>query len=129
MSKINVCGDAIVLTSTMKLSDLRVIERFRPEALQILDDDKNVVFAIGTTVGCGSVNEYGMSFGSESHDENKYATITMCGRTIVGDVKEYIADEFGGAIAKLNELEAKLPEVLRDIQTAKQRVMDSVTVQ
>lgn len=129
MSKISVCGDAIVITSSMKLSDLRTIERFRPEALAVLDEDKEVVFAIGTTNGCGTVNEYGMSFGSETHDENKLATITMCGREIAGDVKEYIADNFGGVIAKLNELEEKLPEVLRDIQTAKQRVMDSITVQ
>lgn len=129
MSKINVCGDAIIFTSALKLSELRIIERFRPDALCILNEDKEPVFAVCTTEGCGSVNEFGMSFGSESHDENKLATITICGRDITGDVKEYIADNFGGAIAKLNELEAKLPDVLREIQSAKQRVMDSVTVQ
>lgn len=129
MSKISVCGDAIAIYSSLKLSDLRMVERFRPESLMILNEDKEPVFVVGTTDGCGTVNEFGMSFGSESHDDNKFATITLCGHGIVGDVKEYIADNYGGAIAKLNEIEARIPGVLSEIKAAKQRVMDSVTIQ
>lgn len=129
MSKIHVVGDAIVITSSMKLEDLRTIERFHPKALTLFNEDKEPIFAIGTTTGRGSVCECGMSFGSESRDENKLATITICGRGIVGDPKEYIADTFGGAIANLNKLESKLPDVLTKIKAAKQAVMDGISVQ
>lgn len=129
MSKTVVCGDAIVVKSSMKLEELRTISRFRPEALMLYDEDKKPIFGVGVSTGCGDINEYGMTFGSESHDEDKLATITMCGRNIAGDVKDYIADNFGGAIANLNKLEETLPTVLEEIKAAKQAVVDSITVQ
>ena len=72
----------------------------------------------------------GVSFGREANDGSHQATVTVClptGRTI-DDVKEYVADTIGGALAKLNKLEAHLPQVLEEIEDEKNGVLRSISV-
>lgn len=131
MAKIVIAGDAVVIKSALKLEDIRTIEKYRPKALTLMggEDGKEPIFAIGTTEGCGSINEVGASFGRESHDEDKYATITMVTAVgISGDIKEWVADRIGGAIINLNKLEEKLPTVLAEIEAEKAEVMGNITV-
>ena len=130
MSKITIAGDAVVITSSMKLEDIKTIEKYRPKALVLMggEDGKDPVFAIDTTEGTGSISEYGASFGRESHDDEKLATITMCLGTDASDVKDWVADKIGGAIISLNKLEEQLPAVLAEIAEEKARVMESITV-
>lgn len=130
MSKITIAGDAVVITSSLKLEDLKTIEKYRPKALVLMggEDGKEPVFAVGTAEGTGNINEYGASFGRESHDGDKLATITMCLGTDVSDVREWVADKIGGSIISLNKLEEQLPAVLAEIAEEKARVMESITV-
>lgn len=131
MAKIVIAGDAVVVTSTLKLEDIRTIEKYRPKALTLLggDDGKEPVFAIGTTDGCGSINQVGASFGRESHDEDKHAIITMVtGTGTTGDIKEWVADRIGTAIISLNKLEEQLPAVLAEIEDEKAEVLSNITV-
>jgi len=88
MAKIVIAGDAVVVTSALKLEDIHTIEKYRPKALVLKggEDGKEPIFAIGTTSGAGNINEVGASFGRESHDEGKLATVTMViGSTAVSD--------------------------------------------
>lgn len=63
MAKIVIAGDAIVVTSAMKLEDIKTIEKYRPNALTLMggEDGKEPIFAIGTTEGCGNINQVGAS--------------------------------------------------------------------
>lgn len=132
MAKITIAGDAVVVTSTMKLEDIRTIEKYRPSALNLMggEDGKEVIFAMGTAKsGTGSINEYGASFVRESNDEEKLATITMFPvDKAAGDIKEQVADKIGGAVMKLRELEETLPAVLREIAADKAAIMENITV-
>ena len=131
MAKIVIAGDAIVVTSAMKLEDIKTIEKYRPNALTLMggEDGKEPIFAIGTTEGCGNINQVGASFGRESHDDDKYATITMvAGCATDGDIKEWVADRIGTAIINLNKIEEKLPAVLEEIAAEKAEVMSDITV-
>jgi len=131
MAKIVIAGDAVVVTSALKLEDIRTIEKYRPKALTLMggDDGKEPVFAIGTTDGCGNINQVGASFGRESHDGEKLATITMCtGTAGTGDIKEWVADRIGTAIISLNKLEERLPAVLEEIEAEKAEVLSNITV-
>jgi len=130
MAKITVAGDAIVVTSSIKFEDIKTIAKYRPEKLTLMGgkDGKEPVFALGVTSGSGSINEFGASFGRETNNADKLATMTLVCSGIVGDVKEYVADKIGGALAKLNALEATLPDVLAEIAAAKGAIMDSITV-
>lgn len=131
MAKIVIAGDAVVVKSTLKLEDIRTIEKYRPKALVLMggEDGKEPVFAIGTTDGCGNINQVGASFGRESHDEDKLATITMVtGTGATGDIKEWVADRIGTAIISLNKLEEKLPAVLAEIEAEKAEVLSNISV-
>lgn len=130
MAKIVIAGDAIVVTSALKLEDIRTIEKYRPKELVLKggEDGKEPIFAVGTTSGAGNINAVGASFGRESHDEAKLATITMCTNGVTGDVKEWVADHIGTAIISLNKLEEKLPAVLEEIADEKAAVLSNITV-
>lgn len=132
MAKITIVGDAVVVTSSMKLEDLKTISKYRPEALILKggEDGKEPVFGISVVPrGMGELSKYGASFGSESHDDSKFATITMhmnCGD--VDDVKEAVADQLGATITNLTNLEKSLPDILSEIATEKAAVMNSISV-
>lgn len=130
MAKIVIAGDAIIVTSSMKLADIQTIQKYRPSELVLKggEDGKEPIFAIGVTNGAGNINEVGASFGRTSHDEEKFATITMVTDGVTGDIKEWVADRIGCAIISLNKLEEKLPAVLAEIEDQKAEVMGNITV-
>ena len=130
MAKITIAGDAVVITSTLKLEDIKTIEKYRPKSLVLKggEDGKEPVFAIGSTACAGSINNVGASFGSTTHNEEELACITMCLKGATGDVKEYVADKFGSAIMSLNKLEGTLPAVLSEIRAEKATVMGNISV-
>jgi hypothetical protein len=131
MAKITIAGDAVVVTSAFGLEELRTIQKYRPKALILKggEDGKEQIFAIGTTsVGSGNLNSVGASFAGESHDGEKKATITLSSTGVTGDLKEYVANELGGAIMSLNKLEATLGEVLEKIKTERDAVIDAIVV-
>lgn len=129
MAKITIAGDAVVVTSALKLEDIKTVEKYRPQALVLMEEEEPI-FAICTTKGAGSINENGASFGRETHDANKFASITMI--DIAGksseEIKEKVADELGSAIINLNKLEAALPAVLEEIAADKALVMSNITI-
>ena len=99
MAKITIAGDAAVVTSAMKLEDIKTIEKYRPKELVLKggEDGKEPIFAVGTTNGAG-------------------------------DVKDWVADRLGAAIISLNKLEEKLPAVLDEIAAEKANVLSNITV-
>ena len=113
MAKIVIAGDAVVVTSAMKLEDIKTIEKYRPKELVLKggEDGKEPIFGVGTTHGAGSINAVGASFGSETRDDDKLACITLFLDGVTGDVKDWVADRLGAAIINLNKLESRpLPE-------------------
>ena len=130
MANITIAGDAVVVTSSLSLENLKLIEKYRPDALVLKggEDGKEPVFLIGTTCGKGSINKNGAEFSGESHDDAKLATITMTGVVKGEDVKESVADALGQALIKLNKLEETLPTVLDEIAAEKAAVMENITL-
>ena len=131
MAKVVIAGDAVVITSSMKREDLLTIAKYRPNALVLKggEDNKETIFRIAANKnGDGEINKYGATFGSESHDEEKLATITVFLNCADGDVKEQVADALGSALINLGALEETLPDVLAEITAEKAAVMDSITV-
>lgn len=131
MAKVVIAGDAVVVTSSMKLEDLLTIAKYRPDALVLKggEDNKEIIFRVAANRnGFGEINKYGATFGSESHDEAKLATITFGICVGDGDIKERVADMIGSAISKLSDLEETLPEVLEEIANEKAVVMQNITV-
>lgn len=131
MAKITIAGDAVVITSSMKLEDLAKIKKYRPDALVLKggEDGKEPIFCVSVSEGgSGSINKYGVEFTSETHDDAKLASVTMVGEGITGDIREVVADNFGLPVLNLNKIEATLPAVLAEIDAEKASIMANITV-
>ncbi len=132
MAKLSILGNAVVITSEVKLEDIRTIEKYNRDALILKEDvegEKVPVFGIATG-SAGEINQNGATFADATRDDDKFAQITLCtcAAGITGDVKEWAADKFGKAITRLNKLEATIPAVLEQISADKAAVMANITV-
>ena len=132
MAKIVIAGEAVVITSAVKLEDYRKVAKYRPKALVLMggEDGKEPIFRVGVTNGgAGTIGKYGAEFATATHDEQKLASITMVytGKECE-DIKETVADEIGPAVMLLNKLEATLPDVLAEIDAEKAQILENITV-
>ena len=129
MAKITIAGDAVVVTSVLKLEDIKTIQKYRPKALTLMggEDGKEPLFDV-TTGATGDISKYGAVFAGKTHDDNGYATITLKPEGITGDIKDWVADTFGAGLINLNKLEQQLPAIIDEITREKAEVMSNISV-
>lgn len=131
MAKFTIAGNALVITSNLKLSELETVKKYRPKALKLMGGENNkeelFVVDVGTS-GNGGLNNVGAVFCSATHDDAKKACITINLSGVQGDVKEYVADQYGEAVTYLTQLEDTLPDVLTAIAEQKRGIMANITV-
>lgn len=128
MSKVTVLGNALVISSALKLEDIRTLEKYAPEALQLKNEDKEVVFAVGAGKS-GDVSKYGVTFADELPDGSGLAAITMTHSYKADDnIPSKVADLFGQALANLNRVEAQAPAALDDVAARKAAIMENVVI-
>lgn len=130
MAKIVIAGDAVVITSALKLEDIRKVEKYRPNALYLMggEDGKEPIFRVGTAKK-GSLSEYGIEFAAETHDDEKLASITLVNNCACGaDVKECVAEDIGPIVMNLNKVEAAIPAVLEEIAVEKAAILANISV-
>ena len=131
MAKVKVVGNAIVVTSELKLEDLKLVQKYRPEALILYGgkEGDEPIFRISTEGNAG-INEFGATFVDESRDGQKLATITAS-FAYDGEaekLKELIAEELGGALMNIGKLERKLPAIIREINEQKESVVSQIEI-
>lgn len=129
MANVKVVGDALVITSALTLEDYKMLERYRKSALVLMggEDKKEQIYRASTGEE-GSFDKYGVIFNGETRDDDKLATATVLIDKIDGDVKEYVVNEFGERIMKLNQLEKTLPEVIEEIKKERETVKGSISI-
>ncbi len=129
MAKMTVAGNALVVTAGVKLSDIKMVKKYRPEALTLYEGegkDRTPVFKLG--VGASGISNYGAEFDEEARDGSGVAICTILLPTGVEDVTEYISDKFGRAILKLNKLEETLPGIISEIADEKAMIEANITI-
>ncbi len=130
MAKISIVGDAIVVTSSAKLEDIRTIAKYNAAALVLMGGEEGKTPIFGVTHGDkGELTQHGAVFASETRDDDKLATITLSiPANATGDITEWVADKYGKAITYLARLEATLPDVLAAIVAERNAVKANITV-
>lgn len=111
---VDISGASAVLVSDVTLADWERVEKYAPEMLKIVDEEGDTLFKVKTSTGGGSINEYGVCFGSYTNDGDK-ATVTVLLDEEVEDKLQAVKDIMGSALLDLNEIEKELPNVLNDI--------------
>lgn len=130
MAKITIAGDAVVITSAVKLEDIKTVKKYRPAALTLMggEEGKEPIFRLGVTEGAGNITKYGAEFGSETHDDEKKAVMTLICRADEGDIKEIVADTIGAYVLNLNKIEETFPAVLQEIKAEKEQILSNITI-
>lgn len=132
MAQIKVVGNAVVFQSAMKLEDLVKIQKYKSDALSVKggEDGKEILFSVIPVPGCmGEVNASEVVFGQKANDG--LATVTAILPVIPEDeaeLKEVLADKLGAALTYMNELEAKLPDVLKQVNEERNAVMEAIEI-
>lgn len=128
MASVKIVGGAVAITSTLKLEDIQKVQKFHPEQL-VLMGGKNgdePVFKIAVSHGAGDIGKYGISVSDEANS-NGYAVATL-GVYGVGNPKEYLINEYGGALTNLNKLEEQVSASLNAINAELATIGSQITV-
>ena len=129
MARIVIAGDALVIESAHTLEEIKTLEKYRPKALTLYDEDgKTEIFKVGSTVGRGSIGEFGASFGSAAKNDEKKATITLNIPADTTDAKAYAEDLIGVAIIHLNAVEAQFADALASVDEERAKVRENITL-
>ena len=131
MAKCTVIGNTAAIVSGVKLEDVLVLEKYKPKALILKeqnDDGKPVeVFRIGSGSGNGTIGKFGVNFGSATNAEG-FAVVTVQMPEGVDDAVGFIADNFGPALVMLNKVEEQVPAALATVESERAEILENITL-
>lgn len=133
MAKILIAGNAVVIRSGLQLADIKKLEKYSPKSLYLYEEDEETgkkfpVFRVGTTKGNGSASSSAVFFGSACHSEDGLATITTQLPEGVTSVRDWVADEYGLAVVRLNKIEAGFEASLTAVDEAKAEMEANIEI-
>jgi len=123
---VEISGASAVVVSDVAREDWERVEKYAPEALKIVDEDGDALFKVKTCSGSGSINEYGVCFGTYTNDGGK-ATVTVLLDEDVDDKLAAVKDIMGSALLDLNQIEKEIPDLLKEI-TEKEAEIDKLII-
>jgi hypothetical protein len=115
---IRIVGNAIVLTSNLKLDTIKKMEKYNNNALCLVEVDKDEereIFRIATGATC-SISKYGITFAEANKDG--YATATVLFPNGITDKKTFVKDEMGQTIFMLKQLEKIVENACENLELA-----------
>lgn len=106
--RIKIAGNAMIITSSLKLDSIKRMEKYDPRALALHTysrDEEIEIFRV-STAATASVGKFGIAF-SEA-DKNGFATATVLFPEGVTDKKAFIRDNFTAALLMLCDVERQV---------------------
>lgn len=113
------------LASSLKVDDLQLIEKTRPGALTITDDDGNSLFMISYREGTNYIGQNGITFGVK--DENGCAVVSADLPEIKDKLAESVVDLISVATEYLKTFEEALPGIVGSIREQRKALIDGIT--
>lgn len=130
-AKIVIIGETVHVISSQKLEDIKLLEKYRPNALILTDgegSDKREVFHVftGGRDG-GSIARNGIIFSTATTAEG-FAVVTMTAPEGTDDVKSWAEGEIGVAILNLRKVEAQFASAIDDVKAEKAAVAATIVI-
>lgn len=129
MPKVTIAGECVIITSSLKKSEIEKVERFKKKALVLTDEEtKKTYFAVGYAEECPMVDEAGIVFSSQSADGEGFAEITIPFKSNLKgeELKKAVAECFGKIISNLAKVEKAVPAVLEEAEKEQQAIIDNI---
>lgn len=109
MAKIKVMHKAAVIETELTVKEIKRVEALAPNALSVRDEDKNVIFAVGTG-SKESISKNGIVF---AHD-SKISVLIDTDKKVTRDLVE---TKFGSILLQLSKVEEQVDAVLEGFDT------------
>ena len=113
---IRIIEDACVITSQLKLEDIKKVQKIRPKALALYttDCEGNIEEIFKVAAGSSSsISSFGIVFNKAN--KNGFATITTLFPEHVKDKKGWILDNYAKLFVMLKEVEKNVKHELTEI--------------
>ena len=127
MTTIKILENKAIIAAGHKAEVIEKIQKFEPKALQLVNEETKDVEFIYLMGKKGSIAENGVCFDSVNDAGYPFLWLEVKGETS-DEKKQFIAEEYGPAIAKINELEEILAAVAADIDGRLAAVKEAITV-
>lgn len=128
MANVKVVRNVAFIESAASLKEIQNLAKHRPNALVLRDESKRELYRIAVGTGEGSISKFGATFGSQADPEKK-AAITVHIPDDVTDAKAYIAETYGAALLKINEIEKGFADAATEITAELKKINESITVE
>lgn len=131
MAKLTIMGNAAVVTSSLKVSDIDKVAKYNPAGLILVEKDdagkRKEIFRIAYNEKGGSLNQFGATFNSTNKDG--FATLTVDLGSMAADRREaYAKDKFGYGLISLNALEAEFAAAATKVDADFGKMSESISV-
>lgn len=126
MAKIKVLGDMIQVISNITEDEMKKIAVYKPEALQLRDENNEPVFAVET--GPASLSKFGVSFCSTDFDGKLFLTIAnpIEEHVDADEEKKQITEDFATFLRDMEKIERQVADAMTEANALEQRVSSSV---
>lgn len=128
-----VTGNALVITSSVKVEEIEKLKKAAPEALTLYKEEngkKNPDFIVGVEMSCPAcVEEFAVVFDGKAYDTG-FATATVGLPNFEGkeEAQNYVADHYGAALTKLRAWEQTVPAVLARVAAERSALLELIHV-
>ena len=116
---VKITGNAVVLTSALKLATIKKLEKYNPDSLCLckqVGEDTEEIFRISTGAS-SSIQKFGIVFAEE--DKDGYATATvLLPNGIKGSKKDFVKENFYTVLLMLKDIEDASAIVCADLEKA-----------
>lgn len=125
MAKLNVIGDILQLKSDITVKEMELIQNYAPSALNLTDEEGNVLFAISS--GPASISKYGVSFPSSDAEGHLFVTIENTGdHSDMEAEKASIRREYTPILTKLIVIEKNIEAAIEKMNTLETSVEELI---
>lgn len=125
---IKVSGRAVTITS-LNVETFKEAKRYAPDLLQLRDDEGNSYFMVSVNENrAGSIDEYGIVFGSVTADNHAECTILLPEKVKAENRKKWVQETCGLALVNLVKLEQQIEEGLAEVLHTIGDVMTNITI-
>jgi len=128
MSKIKTLGDAMVLTSTVKLEDIMQLAKYNPKALVIVEPKtEDEIFRI-TPSFKPSFGKAGAAFNTANADGFAEMTILLPAGLSNEEKLTWIKECYGVGLLELNKIETTIASAVAELNGKFDTMTESITI-
>lgn len=127
-TNITIAGSVVVLTSAHTKRDIEKVGAYKPDALMLKDEEKNVYFTLLTGIH-GGVSATCLTYDGVAPDGSGKASLTLGLPKMEGkSAKEAVAAMYGPMIAKANQVEQQIEAALNEVNAMLADVEGQITI-